>query len=63
MKILNYINGEWVKSTTNKCLDVINEIARLSMIECGKTFMHVVEFFTQKKVVVERWPKEWSRKF
>jgi malonate-semialdehyde dehydrogenase (acetylating)/methylmalonate-semialdehyde dehydrogenase len=22
-----------------------------------------VEFFTQKKVVVERWPKSWSRKF
>lgn len=22
-----------------------------------------VEFYTQKKVVVERWPKEWSRKF
>ena len=22
-----------------------------------------VEFFTQKKVVVERWPKEWSRQF
>jgi malonate-semialdehyde dehydrogenase (acetylating) / methylmalonate-semialdehyde dehydrogenase len=22
-----------------------------------------VEFFTQQKVVVERWPKEWSRKF
>jgi malonate-semialdehyde dehydrogenase (acetylating)/methylmalonate-semialdehyde dehydrogenase len=22
-----------------------------------------VNFFTQKKVVVERWPKEWSRKF
>ncbi len=22
-----------------------------------------VEFFTQKKVVVERWPKEWTRKF
>jgi malonate-semialdehyde dehydrogenase (acetylating)/methylmalonate-semialdehyde dehydrogenase len=22
-----------------------------------------VEFFTQEKVVVERWPKEWSRKF
>jgi malonate-semialdehyde dehydrogenase (acetylating)/methylmalonate-semialdehyde dehydrogenase len=22
-----------------------------------------VEFFTQKKVVVERWPKDWSRKF
>lgn len=22
-----------------------------------------VEFFTQKKVIVERWPKEWSRKF
>jgi malonate-semialdehyde dehydrogenase (acetylating)/methylmalonate-semialdehyde dehydrogenase len=22
-----------------------------------------VEFFTQKKVVVERWPQEWSRKF
>ena len=22
-----------------------------------------VEFFTQKKVVVERWPKEWSRTF
>ena len=21
------------------------------------------EFFTQEKVVVERWPKEWSRKF
>jgi malonate-semialdehyde dehydrogenase (acetylating)/methylmalonate-semialdehyde dehydrogenase len=25
--------------------------------------MDAVEFFTQKKVVVERWPKEWSRKF
>ncbi len=22
-----------------------------------------VEFFTQEKVIVERWPKEWSRKF
>jgi malonate-semialdehyde dehydrogenase (acetylating)/methylmalonate-semialdehyde dehydrogenase len=22
-----------------------------------------VEFFTQEKVVVERWPKDWSRKF
>jgi malonate-semialdehyde dehydrogenase (acetylating)/methylmalonate-semialdehyde dehydrogenase len=22
-----------------------------------------VEFYTEKKVVVERWPKEWSRKF
>ncbi len=22
-----------------------------------------VEFFTQKKIVVERWPKDWSRKF
>jgi malonate-semialdehyde dehydrogenase (acetylating) / methylmalonate-semialdehyde dehydrogenase len=25
--------------------------------------MDAVEFFTQSKVVVERWPKEWSRKF
>lgn len=25
--------------------------------------MDAVEFFTQKKVVVERWPKVWSRKF
>ena len=25
--------------------------------------MDAVEFFTQKKVVVERWPKEWLRKF
>lgn len=24
---------------------------------------HAVEFFTQTKIVVERWPKEWSRKF
>jgi malonate-semialdehyde dehydrogenase (acetylating)/methylmalonate-semialdehyde dehydrogenase len=24
---------------------------------------HAVEFFTQTKVVVERWPKQWSRKF
>ena len=24
--------------------------------------MDAVEFFTQKKVVVERWPKEWSRR-
>ena len=24
---------------------------------------HAVEFFTQTKVIVERWPKEWSRKF
>jgi len=22
-----------------------------------------VEFFTQKKIVVERWPKAWSRMF
>ena len=25
--------------------------------------MDAVEFFTQKKVIVERWPKLWSRKF
>jgi malonate-semialdehyde dehydrogenase (acetylating)/methylmalonate-semialdehyde dehydrogenase len=25
--------------------------------------MDAVDFFTQKKIVVERWPKEWSRKF
>lgn len=25
--------------------------------------MDAVEFFTQKKVVVERWPKDWSRRF
>jgi malonate-semialdehyde dehydrogenase (acetylating)/methylmalonate-semialdehyde dehydrogenase len=25
--------------------------------------MDAVEFFTQKKIVVERWPREWSRKF
>lgn len=25
--------------------------------------MHAVEFFTQTKVVIERWPKEWSRQF
>jgi len=25
--------------------------------------MDALEFFTQKKVVVERWPKDWSRKF
>lgn len=25
--------------------------------------MDAVEFFTQKKIVVERWPKEWARKF
>lgn len=24
---------------------------------------HAIEFFTQTKVVVERWPKEWSRAF
>ncbi len=24
---------------------------------------HGVEFYTQTKVVIERWPKEWSRKF
>ncbi|MBD2256571.1 CoA-acylating methylmalonate-semialdehyde dehydrogenase [Pseudanabaena sp. FACHB-2040] len=24
---------------------------------------HAIEFFTQTKVVVERWPKEWSRQF
>jgi malonate-semialdehyde dehydrogenase (acetylating)/methylmalonate-semialdehyde dehydrogenase len=22
-----------------------------------------IEFYTEKKVVAERWPKEWSRKF
>lgn len=25
--------------------------------------MDAVDFFTQKKVVVERWPKQWSRRF
>jgi len=25
--------------------------------------MDAVDFFTQKKVLVERWPKEWSRQF
>ena len=24
---------------------------------------HAVEFYTQTKVVIERWPREWSRKF
>jgi len=24
--------------------------------------LDAVEFFTQKKVVIERWPKEWTRK-
>ena len=24
---------------------------------------HAVEFYTQTKVVVERWPRQWSRKF
>ena len=24
---------------------------------------HAIEFFTQTKVVVERWPKDWTRKF
>jgi len=24
---------------------------------------HAIEFFTQTKIVIERWPKEWSRKF
>lgn len=24
---------------------------------------HAIEFFTQTKVVIERWPKDWSRKF
>jgi malonate-semialdehyde dehydrogenase (acetylating)/methylmalonate-semialdehyde dehydrogenase len=24
---------------------------------------HAVEFFTQTKIVIERWPKEWSRQF
>ncbi|MFD0750532.1 CoA-acylating methylmalonate-semialdehyde dehydrogenase [Mucilaginibacter calamicampi] len=24
---------------------------------------HAIEFFTQTKVVIERWPKEWARKF
>ena len=24
---------------------------------------HAVEFFTQTKVIIERWPKDWSRKF
>jgi acyl-CoA reductase-like NAD-dependent aldehyde dehydrogenase len=22
-----------------------------------------IEFYTEKKVVIERWPREWSRKF
>lgn len=25
--------------------------------------LDAIEFYTQKKVVIERWPKEWSRKF
>jgi malonate-semialdehyde dehydrogenase (acetylating)/methylmalonate-semialdehyde dehydrogenase len=25
--------------------------------------LDAVEFFTQKKVVIERWPREWTRKF
>ena len=24
---------------------------------------HAFEFFTQTKVVIERWPKDWTRKF
>jgi malonate-semialdehyde dehydrogenase (acetylating)/methylmalonate-semialdehyde dehydrogenase len=24
---------------------------------------HAIEFFTQTKIIIERWPKEWTRKF
>jgi malonate-semialdehyde dehydrogenase (acetylating) / methylmalonate-semialdehyde dehydrogenase len=24
---------------------------------------HAVEFFTQTEIVIERWPREWSRQF
>jgi malonate-semialdehyde dehydrogenase (acetylating)/methylmalonate-semialdehyde dehydrogenase len=24
---------------------------------------HGIEFYTETKVVIERWPKEWTRKF
>ncbi|MCK4748072.1 MAG: aldehyde dehydrogenase family protein, partial [Bacteroidales bacterium] len=24
---------------------------------------HAIEFFTQTKVIIERWPNEWTRKF
>jgi malonate-semialdehyde dehydrogenase (acetylating)/methylmalonate-semialdehyde dehydrogenase len=24
---------------------------------------HAIEFFTQTKIIIERWPKDWSRKF
>ena len=32
-------------------------------MKLGQGGIREIEFFTQTKVVVERWPKEWARTF
>jgi len=56
----NYINGQWSDSKSTEWQDVVNpatsEILASVPLNGG-------DFYTDKKVVVERWPSEWSRCF
>lgn len=49
----------------NKLEENIDEFTRTITLEFGTFYgqaSHAVEFFTQTKIVIERWPKVWSRK-
>jgi hypothetical protein len=69
MEILDYINGEWIKPS-RWSISVWRRQRASSLSADGKSRSSAicvgsdaVEFFIQKNVVVERWSKDWSRRF
>ncbi len=67
--ITGYETGNFIKPTIleNVALDgelISTEIFRpvMSLLHMKK-IENAIEFFTQTKVIIERWPSEWSRKF
>jgi hypothetical protein len=54
VEALNCVGGEWHRSRSSDLMEILNRataelIARVPLAD--------------KKVMIERWPKEWSRKF
>jgi acyl-CoA reductase-like NAD-dependent aldehyde dehydrogenase len=68
-------DAEWLNVINPASADVIGHVLLTpreivaQAVETGhKAFQewrshHGIEFYTQTKVVVERWPREWNRQF
>jgi malonate-semialdehyde dehydrogenase (acetylating)/methylmalonate-semialdehyde dehydrogenase len=68
-EVLDFIGGEWRNPGVN--IGVAAPMAYFPFSGWRGSFLGVlhtqerdaVEFYTEKKVVIERWPKEWIRRF